>query len=119
MTLSDAIKSIVGSRTLDACKRPAMGGYFFRSAVSEAEGTEGDYTLTLRKRANSGGSPVDYVYSYDASQDKWTAPSEQSTPGTNPVLSGEFFGEMIADDWLVGKASDFESARVGGNGEEW
>ena len=113
MNISDALNTIVGSSNYDAMKRPAMGGYFFRSAVSETEGTEGDFTLTLRKRANVEGSPVDYVYSYDASAGTWTAPQ------TQPDLDGELLGELLADDWIVGKASDFESARIPTGNDKW
>ena len=120
MTLKDALDTIVQSTRYDAMKRPAMGGYFFRSAVSTATGTAGDYTLTLRKRANntSGGTPgtaVDYVYLYDADAPvvKWTAPE------TKPVLTGEFFEELLGDDWMVGMKDDFELARMGRSGDEW
>ena len=112
MTGYDALDSIRNSSTNDAMKRPSMGGYFFRSAISTSEGTEGDFTLTMRKRADVNSQPVDYVYSYDASAGTWTAPT------TKPELSGEFFGELFANDWLVGKASDFENARTG-SGDEW
>ncbi len=113
MKFPEALETIVNSSTNDAAKRPAMGGYVFRSAVSTTEGTEGDYTLTFRKRENSGGSPVDYVYSYDASTDTWTAPT------TKPEFGGELFGELLGDDWFVGKSADFERARVPGAGDEW
>lgn len=119
MNLREALDTIVSSSIRNAMKRPSMGGYFFRSAISTATGTEGDYTLTLRKRNDDNGDPVDYVYSYDASAGTWTAPSEQTTPGTNPSLTGEFFGELLGDDWLVGTAEDFETARTGGSGDEW
>lgn len=112
MTLYEALESIKNSSTNDAMKRPGMGGYFFRSEISTTEGSEGDFTLTMRKRENNGGSPVDFVYSYDASTDTWTAPS------TKPEMGGEFFGELVASDWQVGKSSDFENARVG-DGDEW
>lgn len=113
MKFPEALETIVGSSINDAAKRPAMGGYVFRSAVSTAEGTEGDYTLTFRKRANSGSSPVDYVYSFDASTGTWTAPA------TMPDLNGELLGELLGDDWIVGKSADFERARVPGAGDEW
>ena len=113
MTLHDALDSIVRSSTKNAIKRPAMGGYFFRSAVSTTAGTEGDYTLTMRERSNDNGSPVDYVYSFDASAGTWTPPS------TTPDLDGEFFAMLIADDWTTGTATDFETARMGAGGERW
>jgi len=113
MSIADALSSITGGSIYDAMKRPAMGGYFFRSAISTATGTEGDFTLTLRKRENSNSNPVDYVYSYDASADAWTAPS------TKPELTGELFGEFTGDDWIVGKASDFENARIPSGADEW
>ena len=119
MTLTDALNTIVQSSTRNAMKRPAMGGYFFRSAVSTTAGTEGNFTLTLRKRANDNGNPVDYVYSYNKELDKWTAPSDESTPGTNPSLTGELFGELLGDNWDVGTQEDFETARTGGSGDEW
>ena len=108
MTLSDAIEAIVNSTTKDAVKRPAMVGYFVRSAISTSEGTEGDFTLTLKNRAGT-----EYVYSYDASTKKWTAPS------TKPEMTGEFFGEILADDWTIGTSTDFESARNPGQDDLW
>ena len=113
MTFTDAINSIVNSRANDATKRPAMGGYVFRSAVSTATETAGDYTLTFRKRANSGGDPVDFVYSYDASEGTWTAPA------TKPELNGELFEELLGNDWQVGKSADFENARIPSGNDEW
>jgi len=113
MTLADALSSITSGSAYDAMKRPAMGGYFFRSAISESSGTEGDFSLTLRKRANVNSEPVDYVYSYDASAGTWTAPA------TKPELTGEFFGELMGDNWSVGMASEFENARVPTGGDEW
>lgn len=113
MTFTDAINSIVESRTNDATKRPSMGGYIFRSAVSTATATEGDYTLTFRKRANVGGDPVDFTYSFDASEGTWTAPA------TKPDLDGELFAELLGGDWQVGKKEDFENARVPAQGDEW
>lgn len=113
MTLTDALNTIVQSSTRNAMKRPAMGGYFFRSAISTTAGTEGDYTLTFRKRENVGGNPVDYVYSYDASTGVWTAPA------TMPDLTGELLGELLGDNWDVGTQEDFETARTGGSGDEW
>lgn len=57
MTFSDALDSVVRRSSHDAIKRPAMGGYLFRSAVSEECGTEGDYTLTFRERNDANGAP--------------------------------------------------------------
>jgi len=108
MTLSDALNTIVNSTTKDAMKRPAMGGYLYRSEVSTATGTDGDYTLTFKNRAGTT-----YVYSYDASADTWTAPS------TKPDLSGELFGEILGDDWMVGTKEDFEAALNPGPNDVW
>lgn len=113
MTFTDAVRQLSASRAYDAAKRPAMGGYVFRSAVSTEEGAEGDFTLTFRKRENSDGSPVDYTYGYDAGERKWTV------SGTTPELDGELFGELLGDDWQVGLAEDFESTRVVGEGDNW
>ena len=108
MTLRDALDAIVNSTTKDAIKRPAMGGYFVRSAISTAEGSEGDFTLTLKNRAGTT-----YAYEYDASTKTWTAPS------TKPEMTGEFFGELIADDWVTGTSTDFETARNPGLDDLW
>lgn len=108
MTLRDALDTIVNSTSKDAMKRPAMGGYFYRSAVSTATGTEGDFTLTLKNRASTT-----YVYSYDASAGTWTAPA------TAPELTGEFLGELLGDDWIVGTAEDFEEALNPGQNDAW
>lgn len=91
-----------------------MGGYFFRGAVSDQVGSEGDFTLTFRKRDNDGsGIPVDYAFSYTALTGKWSAPS------TKPDLTGELFGEFLGDDWIVGTASAFEDARIPDPDDEW
>ena len=108
MTLKDALEAIVNSPTKDAIKRPAMGGYFVRSAISTTEGSEGDFTLTLKNRAGTT-----YAYEYDASAKTWTAPS------TKPEMTGEFFGELIADDWMTGTSADFETARNPGQNDLW
>ena len=42
-----------------------------------------------------------------------------ASQATVPPLSAELFGEVIADDWQAGKATDFENARTGGSGDEW
>jgi len=108
MTLRDALEAIVNSPAKDAIKRPAMGGYFVRSAISTTEGSEGDFTLTLKNRAGTT-----YAYSYDASTKKWTAPA------TMPDMTGELFGELLADDWTIGTSDDFESARNPGVDDLW
>ena len=108
MTLRDALDTIVNSTSKDAMKRPAMGGYFYRSEVSTATGTEGDYTLTFKNRAGTT-----YVYSYDASANTWTAPS------TKPDLTGELWGEILGDDWMVGTKEDFEAALNPGPNDVW
>lgn len=123
MTIKDALDSICSDYTShDAVKRPAMGGYMFRYG----EPADGVYKLRLRKRANAGSTPVDYAYTYAPATG--TLAFVASDPAASPLpvsqsaaasLSGELFGELIADDWQTGKMADFESARVGGSGEEW
>ena len=108
MTLRDALDATVNSTTKDAIKRPGMGGYFVRGPISTTEGSEGDFTLTMKNRAGTT-----YAYEYDASTGKWTAPS------TKPEMTGEFFGELIADDWTIGTSTDFESARNPGQDDLW
>ena len=113
MTLKAAIDSIVSSRTNDACKRIGMGGFFFRSSVSTEVGSQGNFTLTFRKREDENDEPVDFVYSYDALHGKWTAPENK------PDLSGELFGEFLGDDWIVGTYEAFEAARNPEDDDEW
>lgn len=114
MTLADAIRSISSSRMNDACKRIAMGGYFYRSAVSTEVGSEGNFTLTFRKRDNDGNDqPVEYQYSYTALTDKWAAVSAE------PDFTGELLGELLANDWIVGTKDAFEAARMPEPDDEW
>ena len=114
MTLKSAIDSIAKSRSNDACKRIGMGGYLFRGPVSDDSGSEGDFTLTFRKRENDGsGNPVDFTFQYNSGTGKWTAPQ------VRPDLTGELFRDFLGDDWMIGKKDDFESARVPDPGDEW
>lgn len=123
MTLKEALNSICDEyASRDAVKRPAMGGYVFRYG----EPAVGAYKIRLRKRADVTNTPVDCAYTYApatgalafvASEAATTdLPASQATA---PSLSGELFGELAADDWQTGKASDFENARTGGSGDEW
>ena len=123
MTLKDALNSICDENaTRDAVKRPAMGGYIFRYGTP----TDGAFKIRLRKRADVTSTPVDYAYTYKPSTGVFTfVASEAATTdlpasqASAPALSAELFGELIGDDWQVGKASDFENARTGGSGDEW
>lgn len=97
MTFADAIRSIVSSTTRDAVKRPAWGGYVYRGTV---DSTTGGYTLTYKNRAGNT-----YVYTFSGSA--WTAPS------TALDIDGELQEAFVADDWIVGTATDFEASRAG------
>ena len=123
MTLKEALNSICDEyASRDAVKRPAMGGYVFRYGEPAA----GAYKIRLRKRADVTSTPVDYAYTYNPTTGEFAfVASEAATtdlPASQaaaPSLSGELFGEVVADDWQTGKASDFENARTGGSGDEW
>lgn len=97
MTFADAIRSIVSSTTRDAVKRPAWGGYVYRGTV---DSTTGGYTLTYKDRAGN-------TYAYTFSGSAWTAPS------TALDIDGELQEAFVADDWIVGTATDFEASRAG------
>lgn len=97
MTFADAIRSIVSSTTRDAVKRPAWGGYVYRGTV---DSTTGGYTLTYKNRAGNTS-----VYTFSGSA--WTAPS------TALDIDGELQEAFVADDWIVGTATDFEASRAG------
>ena len=97
MTFADAIRSIVSSTTRDAVKRPAWGGYVYRGTV---DSTTGGYTLTYKNRSGT-------TYAYTFSGSAWTAPS------TALSIDGELQAAMVADDWIVGTAADFEASRAG------
>ena len=122
MTLKDALGYICDENaTRDAIKRNAMGGYVFRYGEPAA----GAYKIRLRKRADVTDTPVDYAYTYNPTTGEFAfVASEAATTylpasqATAPSLSGELFGELAADDWQAGKASDFENARTGGSGDE-
>jgi len=107
MTLTDAINQIVQSTRYDACKRPSMGGYIYRSEVSTETATAGDYSLTFKKR-----SGTTYTINYDASaaaDARWSAASGSSFP----TLTGELWEELLGDDWAVGTKEDFAAALSG------
>ena len=97
MTFADAIINILNSSNYDAVKRTSWGGYVYRSDINA---TTGAYTLTFKNRAGTT-----YVYSFDGSA--WTAPS------TAVAIDAELLEAMMATDWNVGKATDFEAARSG------
>ena len=122
MTLKDALGSICDENaTRDAVKRPAMGGYIFRYGTP----TDGAFKIRLRKRADVTSTPVDYAYTYNPTTGVFAfVASEAATtdlPASQasvPDFIAELFGEVIADDWQTGKASDFENARSG-TGDVW
>lgn len=97
MTFADAIRTIASSTTRDAVKRPAWGGYVYRGTV---DATTGGYTLTYKNRSGT-------TYAYTFSGSAWTAPS------TALSIDGELQAAMVADDWIVGTAADFEASRAG------
>ena len=97
MTFADAIRSITTGSTRDAAKRPAWGGYVYRGAIDAATG---GYTLTYKNRSGT-------TYAYTFSGSAWTAPS------TALDIDGELQAAMVADDWIVGTAADFEASRAG------
>lgn len=123
MTLKEALGYICDENTSrDAAKRDAMGGYLFRYGTP----TSGTFKIRLRKRADVTSTPVDYAYTYNPTTGVFTfVASEAATTdlpasqASAPALSAELFGEVVGDDWQVGKASDFENARTGGSGDEW
>lgn len=97
MTFADAIRTIASSTTRDAAKRPAWGGYVYRGAI---DATTGGYTLTYKNRSGT-------TYAYTFSGSAWTAPS------TALSIDGELQAAFVADDWIVGTATDFEASRAG------
>ena len=123
MTLKEALNSICDEyASRDAVKRQAMGGYVFRYGTP----MDGAYKIRLRKRADMTSTPVDYAYTYNPTTGAFVfVASEAATTdlpasqASAPSLSAELFGEVVADDWQTGKASDFENARTGGSGDEW
>lgn len=123
MTLKETLDIICDEDIdLDAAKRPAMGGYIFRYGTP----TDGAFKIRLRKRADVTSTPVDYAYTYTPATGVFAfVASEAATTdlpasqASAPALSAELFGEVVADDWQAGKASDFENARTGGSGDEW
>ena len=97
MTFADAIETIRNSSNYDAVKRTSWGGYVKRGAIDAETGA---FTLTFKNR-----SGTEYAYTYSGSA--WTAPS------TAVAIDAEMLPAMMANDWNVGKAADFEAARAG------
>jgi hypothetical protein len=124
MTLKEALESICAEGvTWDATKRDAMGGYVFCYGETA---TEGVFRIRLRKRNDVTSTPVDYAYTYTPETGEFVfVASEAATTdlpasqAATPSLSAELLGELTADDWKIGKASDFENSRTGGGGDEW
>ena len=97
MTLADAINNL---RDGQATKRPVMGGYAHKTVTSSTGVDPETYTLTYVERDGTT-----HVYT-------WTGTAWQA-PSTPISLDGEFHSNMLADDWIIGKRADFESARSG------
>lgn len=101
MTFGDAVKYLTSGK---AAKRSSWSGYVVKTVASGAP--DGDYVLTFK---NKGGTT--YVYSWDESENKFTAPGDLQPAQTNVPYDGDIMAAMIADDWITGLASDFEVAR--------
>ena len=97
MTFAEAINTIVNGSSKNAIKRPAWGGYVYRSAITAATGA---FTLTFKTR-----SGTEYVYSFSGSA--WSAPS------TSLSIDAELMRSFLADDWITGTSTDFEASRSG------
>lgn len=130
MTFKEALETIVSSGRYDACKRPSMSGYVFRSAIGTGE-NEGDYTLTFVKRGAAAptGTPVadqpsytEYQLEYDNSAtpgSKWRVVSGKTAPSLAEEAAAELWEELLGNDWFVGAKDDFERARIPDSGDVW
>lgn len=97
MSIAEAVRNVMSSNGYhDAAKRPSWKGYV------KVEPVTGGYTLTFKNRAGTT-----YVYSLDSATGVWTA------PGTPVPVDADLIAGLLADDWVTGKASDFDSAASG------
>lgn len=124
MTFADAIRSITEFSQGTAVKRPSMRGYVkikdrndetgaYKLQFITAEASAGD----ISGGTDSGGGTADptddtgsYVFSWSGAA--WTAPTGDSAL----AVDAQLFAALIADDWAVGDAADYEAARSGGGG---
>ena len=67
-----------------------------------APSTTVGHTLTFKNRAGTT-----YAYSRDNATGEWTA------PGTPVPVDADLLAGLLADDWITGKAADFDSAASG------
>ena len=77
-----------------AAKRPTWGGY-----VKREDGQNGAYTLTFKNRAGTS-----YAFAWSGSAWSTTA---------SLTLDAELLAAMAAQDWIIGDAAEFETARAG------
>lgn len=103
MTLSEAIRSVIGSNGFyDIAKRPSWQGYVKVAPVTDQAGTTVvGRTLTFKNRAGTT-----YEYSYSISTGVYTA------PGTAVAIDADLLASLLADDWTVGKSADADQAAL-------
>lgn len=99
MSIAEAVRNVMGSNGYhDAAKRPSWKGYVKVEPVTDPAG----YTLTFKNRAGTT-----YAYSLNSGTGVWTA------PGTPVPVDADLLAGILADDWITGKAADFDSAASG------
>ena len=88
------------TRDVNAAKRPSWGGYVKKTWTSAEGAATETFKLSFVKR-----NGTTHEFTWDGSA--WTAPSSALT------MDSELLSAMLATDWVVGPAADFETARTG------
>lgn len=138
MTFADAVKTILASSLVNACKRPSWKGYVkvmevedssSSSSSSSAAANDEAYKIVLvtgnsaapdatvttvtdgdDSIAGTGDDVGTYVMLWNGGT--WTVP----TGDDQLVMDKELWAAMLASDWETGTAEAFEIARLSGGG---
>ena len=114
MTYSDAVNSLTIGQ---ACKRPDWGGYIKKIANSESGAGEGSFELVYVAKSNANDSNDSWTYTYTVNST--TGIGTWSAPDTELGVDAQMQEALLADDWIIGNAAEFETARSGAGGGEW
>lgn len=132
MNLADILVNLKGASDYNAAKRPSWNGYIKMEDYVEADpetetpesfklklvtgaSTTPDATTTTTTAGTDAAAGTDddvgtYIISY--SNGAWTVP----TGNSQLVIDAQLCAAIFADDWLLGLASEFETARASSGG---
>ena len=113
MTYSDAVNSLTIGQ---ACKRPDWGGYIKKIANSESGAGEGSFELVYVAKGNDN---YYWGYTYTVNSTTGIGVWAASDPDDLLEVDAQMQESLLADDWMIGNAAEFETARSGAGGGEW